>query len=68
MLMCCDPLGLGSCLSGDMIFEFDRDELIVLDAAAAKKATEDLIVTHGIPSNRSKDLTPESETPAPASH
>lgn len=39
-----------------MLFEFDRDEIMVLDAAAAHKATQEVATIHGIPASRSLDL------------
>ncbi len=44
------------CQTGELIFEFDRDELLVLDAAAAHRATQEVAATHGIPASRSADL------------
>lgn len=46
-----------SCREGEMVFEFDRDEILVLDAAVAHKATQEVATTHGIPASRSLDLT-----------
>ena len=49
-----------------MLFEFDRDEILVLDAAAAHRATEEVAGIHGIPASRSPDLiTSSSGTDAP---
>jgi hypothetical protein len=45
-----------ACRAGQMVFEFDRDEILVLDAEAAHKATQEVAATHGIPASRSADL------------
>ena len=47
-----------ACQEGEMVFEFDRDEVIVLDAKAAHKATREVAAIHGIPASRSADLLP----------
>ncbi len=45
-----------ACTEGEMVFQFDREEILVLDAAAAHKATQEVALIHGIPSSRSLDL------------
>lgn len=52
-----------ACQEGEMVFEFDRDEILVLDAAAAHKATQEVAMTHGIPASRSLDLMGKESIP-----
>jgi len=55
-----------ACREGEMVFEFDRGEILVLDAGAAHKATQEVASTHGIPASRSTNLVaPEGGTHAP---
>lgn len=49
------------------VFEMDHDEVVVLDAAAARASTPDILRTHNIPQQRSVDLTRPPDAPeAPA--
>ena len=54
-----------ACQEGEMVFEFDRDEILVLDAAAAHQATQEVAMTHGIPASRSLDLMGKESMPPP---
>lgn len=45
-----------------------RDEILVLDAEAAHRATQEVAATHGIPTSRSADLQalPPPSPPSPS--